>query len=176
MIVVNQSSADCSYSICYRSSERSLGRSAMNRHVFVLAAALAWIPACVLAAPPSASAPPPPGIDEKGVEASAVAPGNEVESVKPTMPDTRPVRDKASRMKDQTASEIEASSDSVTKRQEGDDTVEEYREKGKIRMVRIIPRKGPAQTYYDRNGDGRLDRNPVDGPVSPVYFTIYEWN
>jgi hypothetical protein len=148
----------------------------MNRHVFVLAAALSWIPACVLAASPPGSAPPPPGIDEKGVEPSSVAPDSEADSVKPTMPDTRPVRDKASRMKDRTAAEIEASTDSVTKRQEGDDTVEEYREKGKIRMVRIIPKKGPAQTYYDRNGDGRLDRNPLDGPVSPVYFTIYEWN
>jgi hypothetical protein len=147
----------------------------MNRQAFVLAA-LALIPAFGLAASPSAPAPPPPDIDAKGVETSTAMPDRGVETVKPAMPDTRPVRDKASRSKDQTASEIEASSDSVTKRQEGNDTVEEYREKGKIRMVRIIPKKGPVQTYYDRNGDGRLDRNAVDGPVSPVYFTIYEWN
>jgi hypothetical protein len=148
----------------------------MNRHAFALAAALAWISACSLAAAASAPAPPPPDIDAKGVETSPAVPENSVETMKPEMPDTRLVRDKASRSKEQSASEIEASSDSITKRQEGDDTVEEYREKGKIRMVRIIPKKGPTQTYYDRNGDGRLDHNPVDGPVAPVYFTIYEWN
>jgi hypothetical protein len=148
----------------------------MNRYVFVLTAALAWLPASILAASQSAPAPPPPDIDAKGVETSPTAPESGLETMEPAMPDTRPVRDKASRSKDQSASEIEARSDSVTKRQEGGDTVEEYREKGKVRMIRIIPKKGPTQTYYDRNGDGRLDRNPVDGPVAPVYFTIYEWN
>jgi hypothetical protein len=64
----------------------------------------------------------------------------------------------------------------VTERKEGKDTVREYREKGKLRMVRIVPQNGPTQTYYDRNGDGRLDKDPLEGPVAPVYFTIYEWN
>lgn len=92
------------------------------------------------------------------------------------MPDTRLVRDKASRSKDLTASEIEARSDSITSHKEGTDTVTEYREKGKLRMIRIAPQNGPSQTYYDRNSDGRLDRNSMDGPVSPVYFTLYEWD
>ena len=56
------------------------------------------------------------------------------------------------------------------------DTVREYREKGKLRMLRIVPQKGPTQTYFDGNGDGRLDKDPLEGPVAPVYFTIYEWN
>ena len=43
-------------------------------------------------------------------------------------------------------------------------------------MVRIKPGSGPVQTYIDANGDGRLDRDLIDGPVSPVYFSIYEWN
>lgn len=121
-------------------------------------------------------APQPPGINEKGVDSAAQTPVERPQSVKPEMPDTRLVRDKASRSKNPTAAEIEASSDSVTERKEGSDTVTEYRQKGKIRMVRITPTSGPAQVYYDRNADGRLDRDPMDGPVSPVYFTLYEWN
>lgn len=96
--------------------------------------------------------------------------------MKPAMPDTRLVRDKASRSRDSTAAQIEANSDSVTERKEGNDTVREYREKGKLRMIRIVPQNGPTHTYYDRNGDGRLDKDPLEGPVAPVYFTIYEWN
>ncbi len=66
----------------------------------------------------------------------------------------------------------------VTVRKEGNDTVEEYRRNGKIFMVRIMPTDGPAHYYVDRTGNGRLDRNPLDntpGPISPVYFKIYDW-
>jgi hypothetical protein len=148
----------------------------MKHHSLFFVAALLWAPLWVAAASAAQPAPPPPDINAKGVDTSPPAAVPESESVKPAMPDTRPVRDKASRSKERTAAEIEASSDSVTERKQGTDTVEEYREKGKLRMVRIVPKNGPAQTYFDRNGDGRLDRNELDGPVAPVYFTIYEWN
>lgn len=121
-------------------------------------------------------APPPPGINDKGVETATQPAVDPVETLKPDMPDTRLVRDKASRSKNPSTAEIEASSDSVIERKEGTDTVTEYREKGKLRMVRVAPQNGPAQIYYDRNSDGRLDRDPTDGPVSPVYFTLYEWD
>lgn len=123
-------------------------------------------------APPSrSSALPPPTMDDKGVPASLPE-----ASIEPAMPDTRPVRDKASRDRDDAISKIRAGSDSVTRRQEGNDDVEEYREKGRLRMVRIIPRTGPEQIYMDNNDDGRLERDARDGPVSPVYFTIYQWD
>jgi len=66
----------------------------------------------------------------------------------------------------------------VTVRKEGNDTVEEYRRNGNIFMVRIMPTDGPAHYYVDRTGNGRLDRDPLDntpGPISPVYFKIYDW-
>ncbi len=147
----------------------------MKRNTLLFAAAAAVCPLLVTAAPPAHTALPPPDIDAKGVE-SVVAPVSDAETVKPGMPDTRPVRDKASRSRDRSAAEIEANSDSVTERKEGNDTVREYREKGKLRMLRIVPQKGPTQTYFDGNGDGRLDKDPLEGPVAPVYFTIYEWN
>lgn len=153
----------------------------MKSKSLLFAAAAAFIPLLAVAAQPVKSGLPPPEMDAKGVatkpasipEADSVKPA---ESVKPDMPDTRLVRDKASRSKDPSAAEIEASSDSMTERKEGNDTVKEYRQKGKLRMVRIVPQNGPAQTYLDRNSDGRLDKDPMEGPVAPVYFTIYEWN
>lgn len=64
----------------------------------------------------------------------------------------------------------------VMVRKEGDDTVEEYRASGKISMIRITSKSGITRTYIDTDGDGRLEGNPKDGPVAPVYYKLYEWN
>ena len=54
-------------------------------------------------------------------------------------------------------------------------TVEEYRENGHIWMIKIVQPNGPTQTFMDNDGSGRLMRDPREGPVSPVYYTLYEW-
>jgi hypothetical protein len=59
------------------------------------------------------------------------------------------------------------------------DVVQEYRQAGVVYMVRVQPKGGgPAYTLMDSNGDGRLDKDDAEdaGGVSPVYFTLYEWN
>ena len=59
------------------------------------------------------------------------------------------------------------------------DVVQEYRQGGAVYMVRVQPKGGgPAYTLMDSNGDGKLDKDDAEdaGGVSPVYFTIYEWN
>ena len=56
------------------------------------------------------------------------------------------------------------------------DVVEEYRQNGRIYMVKVKPLKGPAYSLIDTNGDGRLDETDGEGPVRPVYWTLYEWN
>ena len=56
------------------------------------------------------------------------------------------------------------------------DTIEEYRENGKLTMVKVTPPNGVAYTLLDTNGDGLLDRSDSDGPVGPVYYTLYRWN
>ena len=61
-------------------------------------------------------------------------------------------------------------------RQQGDDTVDEYRQNGHVWMIRIQPRNGPVETFMDTTGSGRLTRDPQQGPVAPVYFSLYEWN
>ena len=55
------------------------------------------------------------------------------------------------------------------------DVVTEYRVAGQLRVVRVQPERGPSYYLYDRNGDGRLDESEGEGPVSPVYFELFEW-
>jgi hypothetical protein len=146
-----------------------------------------------LAAPPAPPSkppgdlPPPPGLNDPGVS-SAPAPQQAPASNAPIeelvedsdndplaplpKPDTRPVRDKSERG----ASAERMAASEVTKRTQGDDTVEEYRQNGRVWMIRIVQPGGGTQTFMDTNGSGRLTRDPQEGPVAPVYFSLYEWN
>lgn len=54
------------------------------------------------------------------------------------------------------------------------DRVEEYTVNGRLHMVKVTPRRGPAYYLLDTNGDGRLDTRD-GGPVRPVYWVLYEW-
>lgn len=65
----------------------------------------------------------------------------------------------------------------VTIREEGDDSVQEYRVNGRLYMIRVVPKHGIPQTYIDSDGDGRLER-PVGTRrgVAPVYYTLYQWD
>ena len=58
------------------------------------------------------------------------------------------------------------------------DVIEEYRTNGQVTMVHVVPKNGVPYYLYDDNGNGRLDRSDADknATVSPVYFTIYEWD
>jgi hypothetical protein len=57
------------------------------------------------------------------------------------------------------------------------DRIEEYREGGKVYMVRITPLRGKPYYLYDDDRNGRLDRSDADRhTIAPVYWTIYEWD
>ena len=59
---------------------------------------------------------------------------------------------------------------------ESGDRVEEYRQNGKVYMVKVTPKNGVPYTLYDDDKDGRLDRSDAEkNDISPVYYTIYEW-
>lgn len=151
----------------------------------LLAACFAW--GMAGAAPPQpVDAPPPPGIDDPGVTTDAAnaplaqepAPASTGQADEDPLaplakPDARLVRDKASRESSETRQRMASSE--ITRRQQGDDTVEEYREKGRVWMIRIVRPNGPTQTFFANDGSGRLVRDPDEGPVSPVYYTLYEW-
>ncbi|MFC4726631.1 DUF2782 domain-containing protein [Coralloluteibacterium thermophilus] len=55
------------------------------------------------------------------------------------------------------------------------DVVEEYRNGGRLTMVRVTPTRGVSYTLLDTNGDGYLDESDGRAPVSPVFYTLYEW-
>lgn len=152
----------------------------------VLLAASLVAPALALAAkrPPPADVPPPPSIDDPGVRSQAPATSDAPAEAASTSlsddplaplpkPDSRLVRDKASRDRAATAERVAASE--MTSRRQGDDTIEEYRQNGRVWMIKIRQPNGPTQTFYADDGSGRLVRDPKEGPVSPVYFTLYEW-
>ena len=133
--------------------------------------------------PPKSNAPPPPGINDPGVSTPAAGQDPAAANATPTAdqdplaplpkPDSRLVRDRASR--DADANTARMASSEVTRRKQGDDTVEEYRDKGHVWMIKIAQPNGPTQTFVDRDGSGRLLSDPNQGPVSPVYYTLYEW-
>ena len=136
-------------------------------------------------APPRAEAPPPPALDEPGVATASAPPADAPADAAPAAdtatdplaplprPDARLVRDKASRAMSENAQRIATSE--VTTRKQGRDTVEEYRQNGHIWMIRIVPVAGPTQVFLANDGSGRLVRDPNEGPISPVYYSLYEW-
>lgn len=56
------------------------------------------------------------------------------------------------------------------------DRVEEYRQNGRVYMVKVTPSRGPAYYLMDTDGNGKLNRDDRDPRVSPVHWTIYEWD
>jgi len=58
---------------------------------------------------------------------------------------------------------------------ENGDTIEEYRVAGQLRVVKVVPARGPVYYLVDENGDGRLDSSKGEGTVSPVYFKLFSW-
>jgi hypothetical protein len=57
------------------------------------------------------------------------------------------------------------------------DRYEEYRQDGHVYMVRVVPKRGVPYTLMDEDHDGRLDHSDISkNDVSPVYYTIYEWD
>lgn len=161
---------------------RTLSRFALLQIAAVLAASVATA-APPDKAQPKADVPPPPGINDPGVTAAPAQaqPAANADTASDTdplaplpKPDTRIVRDRADRDPEAMQRRMD-NSDHVT-RQQGDDTVDEYRQDGHVWMIRIQPRNGPVETFMDTTGNGRLTRDPQQGPVAPVYFSLYEWN
>lgn len=56
------------------------------------------------------------------------------------------------------------------------DRVEEYRQNGRVYMVKVTPSRGPAYYLMDTDGNGKLNRDDRDPRISPVHWTIYEWD
>lgn len=66
----------------------------------------------------------------------------------------------------------------VSIRTEEDKTIEEYRQNGRLYMVKITPTKGVSYYYMDLDGDGHLELQPNENglsPIAPHMWKIKEW-
>lgn len=142
---------------------------------------------CLAASASAQEPPPPPELSEPASESDAPAPaavteGDAVrlqqddaardEKVLPRARTTAPADEAPLPTKVRPSDELPPA---VTIRRDGDTTVEEYRRDGRVYMVRVVPDRGLSYTYLDTDGDGRLEGDPKEGPMQPVYYTIYEW-
>jgi hypothetical protein len=66
----------------------------------------------------------------------------------------------------------------VTVRQNGNERVEEYRKRGVLYFVRVVPQEGPPRYYVDRATNIPPDLSPIAGPsgvIQPVQYKLLEW-
>jgi hypothetical protein len=59
-----------------------------------------------------------------------------------------------------------------TRTEANGDTITEYRVGTELRMVHVVPARGPAYYLYDRDGDGRIDR---DDRAPMTYYKLFGW-
>ena len=61
----------------------------------------------------------------------------------------------------------------VTRTESNGDVITEYRVGGMLKMVKVVPLRGPTYYVQDRDGDGKLDWNKGEAPMT--YFKLYSW-
>lgn len=134
------------------------------------------------AMPHFAPAPPPPGMNDPGVnpskEPAAASTSKPVSSPAELAPSHMPGKPiPTPRVAGVPASERDANGQpppDVTVRQQGDNTIQEYRQNGRVYMVVITPKHGPQQIYnVDPNGH-MFDPNGKP-PVKPVMYKVMQW-
>jgi hypothetical protein len=67
----------------------------------------------------------------------------------------------------------------VTVRQNGNERVEEYRKRGVLYFVRVVPPEGPPRYYVDRASNVPPDLSSISGPsgvIQPVYYKLFDWH
>jgi hypothetical protein len=136
----------------------------MKPVVALFAACAFFVPAAFA----QTSAPPPPGLHDPGVKATAPQkkPAGKLDLKAPMVPATTPAT------QPQTASREALPQVSVEQR--GDDTVQEYRRNGQLYMVVVTPKSGIPQTYMV-DPSGRWIDEHGKKPISPVMYKIMEW-
>lgn len=125
---------------------------------------------------PSTNVPPPPGINDPGVQAvspptktstPARTPAPKADSL-----DLKPQALPAMRSGDSRLGRPPVPDVSV--RQEGDNSVQEYSRNGQVYMVVVTPKHGVPQTYMV-DPQGRVVDEHGQKPVGPVMYKVLEW-
>ncbi|MBW7862382.1 MAG: DUF2782 domain-containing protein [Rhodocyclaceae bacterium] len=63
----------------------------------------------------------------------------------------------------------------VTILKRGEDTVEEYRHKGRLYMVKVTPPHGVPYYLVDQKGDGVMVRQGANPPLSVPMWVLKSW-
>jgi hypothetical protein len=123
----------------------------------------------------------PPAIGDPGSPAVALpTPESEVKSAlsNATGDTAKPIQGEPLPPEVQAAAEA-AELPTITVRQQGADTVEEYRKRGKLYFVRVLTSSGPPKFYVDDPhavpGNVMQQMSGPSGVVQPVYFKLIDW-
>lgn len=139
------------------------------------------------ATPHFAPAPPPPGMNDPGVNPAKEPPAAASTSAKPVsspaelepshlpgkpipVPKVAGVPAPASAPHDANGQ----TPPDVSVRQEGENTIQEYRQNGRVYMVVVTPKHGPQQ-IYNVDPDGHMLDPRGQPPVKPVMYRIMHW-
>ena len=66
-----------------------------------------------------------------------------------------------------------ANAEPLTRTEANGDVITEYRVAGALKMVKVVPFRGPTYYIHDRDGDGKLDWNEGEAPMT--YYKLYSW-
>ena len=126
---------------------------------------------------PSTNVPPPPGINDPGVQ--AVTPAAKPRSAHATMPahppmDLKPQTLPAMQDNGTANAGRDKSLPEIKVHQEGDNSIQEYSRNGRVYMVVVTPKNGIEQTYTV-DPQGRLVDEHGQKPVGPVMYKVLEW-
>jgi hypothetical protein len=135
------------------------------------------------ATPHFAPAPPPPGMNDPGVNpakelpakaATAAEPASSPAELEPSHLPGKPIPMPRTPGSPATTDANGNSVPDVQVRKEGDNTIQEYRENSKVYMIVVTPRVGPQQ-IYNVDPDGRIQGQNGQPPIRPVEYTIMHW-
>lgn len=69
--------------------------------------------------------------------------------------------------------QIPEGADQAVRTEANGDVLTEYRVAGQLRMVKVVPFRGPTYYLYDRDGDGKID--PVKGDAPVTYYKLFSF-
>lgn len=70
-------------------------------------------------------------------------------------------------------SQVPAGAVENTRTESNGDVVTEYRVGTQLRMVKVVPARGPTYYLYDRDGDGIVDKEGDREPMT--YYRLFKW-
>jgi hypothetical protein len=118
----------------------------------------------------------PPSMNDPGVKQAA--PAAQVPAAAATKPAEKDQEQSTLPPEVQAAANV-AELPVVTVRQNGNETVEEYRKKGKLLFVRVLEKQGPTKFYVDNPSvippNLMQQLSGPSGQVQPVYYKLADW-